>query len=67
MKHEFLQHFASKVSRSASVPLGLQGGCGGRAGRLDEKSAASGTDESCVDPGIKSMVSKLVSDSERKI
>ena len=28
MKHEFLQHSANRVSKSASVPLGLQGSCG---------------------------------------
>ena len=36
VRHEFLQHSASRVSKSASVPLRLQGGCGCRADGLDE-------------------------------
>ena len=43
--------FVRRLSKSASVPLRLQRGCGCQADGLDEKSAAGRTDECCADPG----------------
>ena len=50
MKHEFLQHSASRVSKSASVPLKLQGAV--VVEQMDwTRTAAGRADECCTGPG----------------